>query len=305
MADLFDVVLAAALVWTAWRSLSTRDPAGAAALYIVFGLLAALAWLRLQAPDVALAEAAIGAGITGALLLEAVARRRRRGADRPASLPRRPVLAVLAGALAVAVGTSALLLRAPDAALGPLVRKSIDDAAARHAVTAVLLDFRAYDTLLEVAVLLVAAVAFLALARTSDVAARSPAPRPEGQIGWVARTAAPLAVLGGIYLLALGTSEPGGAFQAGAIGAAAIVLLRLAGYGLDPLLRASVLVWLLAVGLVAFLAAGIVGSLGSAGFLDYPTAWATPLVLVVETAIAVSVAATLALLVVGAGARRG
>jgi uncharacterized MnhB-related membrane protein len=40
-------------------------------LLIAFGLLTALAWVRLAAPDIALAEAAIGAGITGALLLDA------------------------------------------------------------------------------------------------------------------------------------------------------------------------------------------------------------------------------------------
>jgi len=34
----------------------------------------ALSWVRLDAPDVALAEAAIGAGLTGALLLAALAR---------------------------------------------------------------------------------------------------------------------------------------------------------------------------------------------------------------------------------------
>jgi uncharacterized MnhB-related membrane protein len=42
--------------------------------FIAFSLLLALAWARLQAPDVALAEAAIGAGLTGALLLAAVRR---------------------------------------------------------------------------------------------------------------------------------------------------------------------------------------------------------------------------------------
>lgn len=45
-----------------------------AVLFIVYGLLLALAWLRLAAPDVALAEAAIGAGVTGALLIATLAR---------------------------------------------------------------------------------------------------------------------------------------------------------------------------------------------------------------------------------------
>jgi uncharacterized MnhB-related membrane protein len=34
-------------------------------------MLMALAWVRLSAPDVALAEAALGSGVTGALLLAA------------------------------------------------------------------------------------------------------------------------------------------------------------------------------------------------------------------------------------------
>ncbi|MGF1548168.1 MAG: Na(+)/H(+) antiporter subunit B [Thiotrichales bacterium] len=81
----FDGLLALALIVTAWRSLAASDLFRAAVLFIVFGLLMALAWARLDAPDIALAEAAIGAGLTGALLLDAVghlrARRRRRGVN--------------------------------------------------------------------------------------------------------------------------------------------------------------------------------------------------------------------------------
>jgi uncharacterized MnhB-related membrane protein len=43
-----------------------------AVIFIAFGLFMALAWVRLQAPDIALAEAAIGAGITGVLLMDAI-----------------------------------------------------------------------------------------------------------------------------------------------------------------------------------------------------------------------------------------
>jgi multisubunit Na+/H+ antiporter MnhB subunit len=300
--DAFDALLAAALVWSAWRSLSARDAAGAVVLYIVFGLLAALAWLRLGAPDVALAEAAIGAGITGALLLEAVARRRRAGGDRSLPLPLRPLPIVLASSLTAAVVVSALMLRSPDPGLGALVGESLDAAAASHGVTAVLLDFRAYDTLLEVAVLLVAALALLTLARTDDVSSLSRPLPPELQIAWVARVVAPVAVLSGVYLLALGTTAPGGAFQAGAVLAAAAVLLRLGGYGLAPL-RGVALRVLLVAGLACFLGVGSATALGSAAFLDYPAGAGGALVLVVETAIAVSVAATLATLFVGAGAR--
>ncbi len=70
----FDGTLGLALLWLAWRSLASPDLFRAIVLFIAFGLLMALAWVRLDAPDIALAEAAIGAGLTGALLLAALAR---------------------------------------------------------------------------------------------------------------------------------------------------------------------------------------------------------------------------------------
>ena len=71
---LFDGVLGLLLLWLAWRALACPDLFKAIVLFIAFGLLMAIAWVRLAAPDVALAEAAIGAGLTGALLLAALAR---------------------------------------------------------------------------------------------------------------------------------------------------------------------------------------------------------------------------------------
>ncbi len=68
----FDLLLAAALLWSAWRTLTARRLDQAIVMFIVFGLLMTLAWVRLRAPDIALAEAAIGAGLTGALLLDAL-----------------------------------------------------------------------------------------------------------------------------------------------------------------------------------------------------------------------------------------
>ena len=70
----FDGVLGLVLLWLAWLSLASTNLFKAIVLFIAFGLLMALSWVRLDAPDVALAEAAIGAGLTGALLLAALAR---------------------------------------------------------------------------------------------------------------------------------------------------------------------------------------------------------------------------------------
>ena len=73
----FDILLIATLLWIAWRLLTSEDIFTAVVLFISFGLLMALAWVRLRAPDVALAEAAIGAGLTGPLFLAALRRMER------------------------------------------------------------------------------------------------------------------------------------------------------------------------------------------------------------------------------------
>ena len=74
---LLDILLVTALLATAIATLSTRDLFRAVVVFIAFGLLMATAWVRLQAPDIALAETAIGAGLTGVLLLDAVSHFRR------------------------------------------------------------------------------------------------------------------------------------------------------------------------------------------------------------------------------------
>jgi energy-converting hydrogenase B subunit D len=68
----FDLMLVIALVLLAWRVMVTPSLFRAVVLFITLGLLLALSWVRLDAPDIALAEAAIGAGLTGVLLLDAV-----------------------------------------------------------------------------------------------------------------------------------------------------------------------------------------------------------------------------------------
>lgn len=81
---LFDILLIFTLLWLGWRLLNTEDIFKAVILFISFGLLMAIAWVRMRAPDVALAEAALGAGLTGPLFLSALSRmnRNRKGERR-------------------------------------------------------------------------------------------------------------------------------------------------------------------------------------------------------------------------------
>lgn len=85
--DLPDLILAAAMIWLALRLILSRDLFRATVLFITLSLMMAIAWVRLKAPDIALAEAAIGAGITGVLLIDTLGhlKRNRRGQNRAGS----------------------------------------------------------------------------------------------------------------------------------------------------------------------------------------------------------------------------
>ncbi|KAF7785685.1 hypothetical protein PRUB_a0041 [Pseudoalteromonas rubra] len=66
---IIDLLLGCGAVMTAVLCLTAKDLFQAILLFISMGLLVTLAWVRLGAWDVAIAEAAIGAGLTGALLI--------------------------------------------------------------------------------------------------------------------------------------------------------------------------------------------------------------------------------------------
>ena len=87
--QIFDGLLLLIIVVLAWRALNVRDVFRAVISFIALGLLIAVAWVRLRAPDVALAEAAVGSGLTGALILSALVRMRNR--ERAAAGTRREV----------------------------------------------------------------------------------------------------------------------------------------------------------------------------------------------------------------------
>ncbi len=76
-----DGLLVFALLVTAAGTLLSRDLFRGVVMFIAFGLLMALAWVRLEAPDIALAEAIIGAGLSGVLLLDAVSHLQQRRSD--------------------------------------------------------------------------------------------------------------------------------------------------------------------------------------------------------------------------------
>ena len=72
--DALDLGLAALVLGVAAWTIAAREMFGAVVGYVAYGLLLAIVWVRLYAPDVALTEAAIGGGVTGVLLVVAATR---------------------------------------------------------------------------------------------------------------------------------------------------------------------------------------------------------------------------------------
>lgn len=315
-----DGLLALTLLWLGWRVLASADLFKGIAFFIAFGLVMALIWVRLEAPDVAIAEAAIGAGLTGALLLAALSRLRQdqgaAAADAPAEDPakdpagartggrRRGTHAVLVGLSALLfVGLGGALLSLPAEAPGMSVpvAENLSTSGVSNPVTAVLLNFRAYDTLLEKAVLLLAVVAAWSL----SMAPREPVSSPGRVLDVFVRLLVPLMIVVASYLLWVGAHAPGGAFQAGAVLAAVAVLLLLSGKSLPARWQGWPLRALLTLGLGLFIAVGAAVMFFGYRFLEYPPDQAGNLILLIEVVATVSIAVALATLFMGGRPRRG
>jgi multisubunit Na+/H+ antiporter MnhB subunit len=307
-----DVLLAVMILGVALRALHTRDLFSGIVHYIVFGMLLAMAWVRLEAPDLALAEAAIGAGLTGALLLDAVrAMPARSGAGAhearqtpapetagpEAGRPQAIMAAVVTLPLAVLLFHALLELPSEPGGLTSAVAAQLATHPVSHPVTAVLLDFRAYDTWLEVMVLLLAVTAALLVRRTRDLRDVPAMTSGSPVLYWGVRFALPIMILVGGYLLWLGTHAPGGAFQAGAVLAAAGVLAFHAGALPLALFARPLFGWLLSVGALAFLAAAVVPLVVHGTLLRMGAGW---VLLAVESLVTIAIATTLTALFIAA-----
>ncbi len=77
MIEVFNLVLLITLIIVALIVAQIRDLLSAVILFAVYSLIMALVWQQLRAPDVAITEAALGAGVTTVLLIAAISKTRR------------------------------------------------------------------------------------------------------------------------------------------------------------------------------------------------------------------------------------
>lgn len=295
----FDLLLVLLLVGLAWQVVRGRVLFRSIVFFVAFGLVMAMIWGRLGVPDLALAEAAIGAGLTGALMLAAFRRmveidRRQAvsGGLRPA--PKLSLLlSLLAGFLVLVLGLTGLELRGGAGDAGRMALQRLDVTGLENPVSAVLLLFRGLDTVFEMLVLLGAYLGarHVALRDTRLGVAISSYRVP--LVGALQAVVVPLALLVALHLLRAGATDPGGAFQAGAVLSAAAVLLTLTGR-LRPEPDAG---WptraALVVGTLALAGSGIVALLQGRALMGPPNKAA---IYAIEAAMMVSIGVTLALL---------
>lgn len=207
-------------------------------------------------------------------------------------LPMVVLLAAMAAGLAYAV----LSLPAQSPGLSVYTAENIEISGVINPVTAVLLNYRAYDTFLELGVLLLALLGVWSL--NSSGCQHQPLPGPVLDI--LSRMLVPLLIMVSGYLLWAGAHAPGGAFQAGAVLGAAGVLLLLAGWRIPAGLAGMLLRVALVMGLAVFAIVGALFILTDRQLLEFPPEYAGVLILLIETAATLSIGVSLAALFLGA-----
>lgn len=202
---------------------------------------------------------------------------------------------------AVAVFLIAALVDIPDDAAGltALAAQHLPSSGVDHPVTAVLLNYRAYDTWLEVGVLLIAVMGMLLFHRRSDLQDIRSMPLAEPVLEWAIKLLFPMIVLVSGYLLWTGKYSSGGAFQAGVVLGAGGVLLWIAGHRSITAFRGPLFRGLLILGFVSFFIVTLANVALQRPILDLPEQYAGTIILLIEAAATLTIAITVAALIIG------
>ena len=139
-----------------------------------YGFVMALVWATIGAVDVAFTEAVVGAGATTVFMLAALLRTSRRRSPAPGGLRGITLALMLAVGLVIALVERTLPpfgdATAPAAQhVSPrYLESAVAETATPNVVTAVLADYRSYDTLVETAVIFTAGLGCWLLLRREE-----------------------------------------------------------------------------------------------------------------------------------------
>ena len=152
-----------------------------------------------------------------------------------------------------------LFLPEPPATLAPEAGAGLAATGLGNPITAVLISYRSFDTMLEKIVLVLALTGVWSVA-ADDAWGRAPAPigrmAPDGAMILLTQTLAPLGILVGLHIFWVGADAPGGAFQGGALLAAMWMIVMMARLTEAPRIDARWLRLALIAGPAVFFVAG-------------------------------------------------
>ena len=254
----------------------------------VAGLIVSLTFIRFSAPDLALTQLSVEV-VTIILLLLALrflpgeapdeARAGRRIGD--------GILALAGGAGAAALAY-AMMTRPYESISGWFVERAVPDGGGTNVVNVILVDFRGFDTLGEVAVLALAALGAHALLQ--GISLRPHAPRAASEsdrhpvmLAMLMRPLLPLGLVVAFYILLRGHNLPGGGFIAGLMTGVLLIMQYMA-VGIDVTAARMRIdqVRLFAVGLGVATATGLVSMAfglpfltSTHGYVDLPLVGST------------------------------
>jgi multicomponent Na+:H+ antiporter subunit B len=173
MIGVLDAVLLAFVLACALATALIRDVLGSIIAFSAYSLGIAVIWVLLQAPDVGLTEAAVGAGVMTVLFLLTVAKTVRPASERAFERIDFRAL-VVAVSLVVVLSTTLFALPAVGTADSPVATDNVTtyylenadtETEVKNAVTAVLAAYRGFDTLGEAVVVYAAGVGLLVVLR--------------------------------------------------------------------------------------------------------------------------------------------
>jgi multicomponent Na+:H+ antiporter subunit B len=259
----------------------------------IFSLLMASNFFILDAADVALTEAAVGAGVSTVLFMGALAlTAEKETIQRKFSWFPIGVLFVLSIALFVATFEQPIL-GDPNAPVHTHVAPWYIAETPRlidipNIVTAILASFRGYDTLGEVIVIFAAGIGVLSVLsfkpkKRQTVSGEALANKIRGVqhhavLRVVGKLLIPVLLLFGLLVQFHGKYSPGGGFSAGALFAAAVML-----YGIlegadrsEAAMPQTIMLRLASIGATLYTSVGIVCMLLGGHFLDYNVLWSNP-----------------------------